>query len=122
MKIRGFLVVLVLAAVAVYFLWIAKTGEKQVLEKVEMFSKVKQEVTKINMDSLSKDILTFVTQEGRTPKDFKELRKYHALLPVGLDGWGTAIKYERLSSDDFRLISAGKDKTFNTSDDIVIDY
>lgn len=122
MKIRGFLIVLVLAAVAVYFLWIAKTGEKLVIEEVEMFSKVKQELTKTNMDSLSREILTFVIQEGRTPKDFKELRKYHALLAVSLDGWGTAIKYERLSSDDFRLISAGKDKAFNTSDDIVIDY
>jgi len=122
MKTRGFLVVLVLAAGAVYFLWIAKTGEKQVVEEVEMFSKVKQEVTKINMDSLSKEVLAFVTQEGRTPKDFKELRKYHAPLVMGLDGWGTAIKYERLSIDDFRLISAGKDKVFNTSDDIVIDY
>ncbi|MGB2845179.1 MAG: hypothetical protein WBC02_10025, partial [Candidatus Aminicenantaceae bacterium] len=94
----------------------------QVIEEVEMFSKVKQELTKTNMDSFSREILTFVIQEGRTPKDFKELRKYHALLAVGLDGWGTAIKYERLSSDDFRLISAGKDKAFNTSDDIVIDY
>ena len=122
MKTRGFLVVLVLAAVAVYFLWIAKTGEKQVIEEVEMFSKAKQELTKTNIDTLSREILTFVAQEGRTPMDFKELRKYHAPLAMGFDGWGTAIKYERLSRDDFRLISAGKDKAFNTSDDIVIDY
>lgn len=122
MKRRGFLVLLVLAAVAVYFLWIAKTGKKEIIEEVEIFGKAQKEVTRTNMDTLSREILTFITQEGRTPKELKELRKYHALFTVGLDGWGTAIKYKRLSSDDFRLISAGKDKAFNTSDDIVIDY
>lgn len=122
MKMRGFLFILVLAAVAVYFLWIAKTGKKEIIEEVVMFGKAKQAITKTNMDTLSREILTFVTQDGRVPKDLNELRKYNALFAVGLDGWGTAIKYERLSSDDFRLISAGKDKIFNTSDDIVIDY
>jgi hypothetical protein len=39
-----------------------------------------------------------------------------------LDGWGKSIRYERLSDSSFRLISAGKDKTFDTEDDIVLDY
>jgi hypothetical protein len=39
---------------------------------------------------------------------------------VDTDSWGNKIKYERISDENYRLISAGKDKIFDTDDDIVI--
>ena len=122
MKIRGFLAILVLAAVVVYFLWIAKAGKDQVVEEVKTFIEVKRETTKANMTSLAREIHSFIALEGRTPKDFKEFRIFYTSPVSTLDAWGIAIKYERLSEEDFRLISAGQDRSFNTSDDIISDY
>lgn len=122
MKIRGFLVIIVLAAALVYFLWMIKGREEQVVEEVKAFSAAKLELTKANMAALKTVIFSFITQEGRTPKSLKELGAFHSPAASNLDAWGTAIKYERLSEEDFRLISAGKDKVFNTPDDIVLDY
>lgn len=122
MKIKGFLAILVLAVVVVYFLWIVKAGKEGVVEEVKAFSKAKQEATKTNMASLAREIYSYIAQAGRSPKSLKEFRTLHPLRGTVLDAWGTVIKYERLSDDDFRLISAGQDGTFNTSDDIVQDY
>jgi len=123
MKIRGFLVLLILVLVLVYFLWIAKSGGKnQVVEKVETFSKVKVKLTRANMTTLERAITSFIAREGRTPKNLKELRAFHVLMAGKLDAWGTAINYKRLSADNFRLISAGGDRVFNTEDDIVLNY
>jgi len=123
MKIRGFLVLLILVLVLVYFLWIAKSGGKeQVVEKVETFNKVKVKLTRANMATLERAITSFIAREGRTPKNLKELRAFHVLMTGKLDAWGTVINYERLSDDNFRLISAGGDRVFNTEDDIVLNY
>lgn len=122
MKIRGFLAVIVLSAVVVYFIWIAKAGKEQVVEEVKAFIELKQQVTITSMVSLAREITSFIAQEGRTPESHEEFRMLYAPLAVSLDAWGTAIKYERLSSENFRLISGGKDKTFSTDDDIVKHY
>jgi len=36
--------------------------------------------------------------------------------------WGMFPNYERISEEDFRIVSAGKDKVFNTEDDIVLKF
>lgn len=122
MKIRGFLAVLVLAAVVVYFLWIAKAGKDKVVEEVKVFSDTKMKLTVANMSSLAREIQSYIAMEGRTPKSLKEFRGLRTMPISALDAWGKAIKYERLSDEDFRLISAGADGEFDTSDDIAKDY
>ena len=122
MKIKGFLVIIVLGAGIVYLLWMMKGGKEQMVEEVKAYSEVKLELTKANMSTLRQAIISFIAQEGRTPESFKERKGFHGPLGANLDAWGTSIKYERLSDEDFRLISTGKDKVFNTPDDIVIDY
>jgi len=122
MKIKGFLVILVLGAGIIYLLWMIKGGKEQMVEEVKAYSEVKVELTKTNMASLRRTVISFITQEGRTPKNLKKLKGFHGLLGANLDAWGTAIKYERLSDEDFRLISAGRDKVFSTPDDVVLDY
>jgi hypothetical protein len=74
------------------------------------------------MQSLEKIILSYIAGEGQAPKSLQDLRNSSLLVGGTMDGWGKSIKYERLSDSSFRLISAGKDKTFDTEDDIVLDY
>ncbi len=122
MKIRGFLAVLILATVVVYFLWVAKAGKDKVVEEVRVFDKTKHRLTETNMRSLAREIHSFIAMDGRAPKNLKELQEFRR-LPLGtLDAWGIAIKYKRLTDEDFRLISAGPDREFDTEDDISKEY
>jgi hypothetical protein len=123
MKARGLLIVLVLAVAIVYLIWFSKSGEKTHLERqVDRFVQAKEDLTRVNMQSLQKIILSYIAGEGQTPKSLQDLRNFNLLVGGTMDGWGKSIKYERLSDSSFRLISAGKDKTFDTEDDIVLDY
>jgi len=122
MRIRGFLVILILAAVVVYFLWVAKAGKDKVVEEVKVFSDTKQKLTEANMSSLAREIQAHIAMQGVAPKSLKEFRALRTMPVSALDAWGKAIKYERLSDEDFRLISAGADGEFDTSDDIIKDY
>jgi hypothetical protein len=123
MKARGLLIVLVLAVGIVYLIWFSKSGEKTHLEQqVDRFVQAKEDLTRVNMQTLQKIIESYIASEGQTPKNLQELRTANLLMGNILDGWGKSIRYERLSDSSFRLISAGKDKTFDTEDDIVLDY
>lgn len=123
MKAQGLLIVLVLAVAIVYLIWFSKSGEKTHLERqVDRFVQAKEDLTRVNIQSLQKIILSYIAGEGQTPKSLQDLRNSNLLVGGTMDGWGKSIKYERLSDSSFRLISAGKDKTFDTEDDIVLDY
>ncbi|NIO49989.1 MAG: hypothetical protein GTN73_11250 [Candidatus Aminicenantes bacterium] len=122
MKIKGFLVVLVLAAGIVYLLWMMKGGKEQLPKEVEAYGEMRLELTKANMHNLKTAIFIFTAEQGRTPKDLKELKASSRQFGANLDSWGTPIRYKRLSDQNFLLTSAGKDKVFNTSDDIVLEY
>jgi hypothetical protein len=123
MKARGLLIVLILAVAIVYLIWFSKSGEKTHLERqVDRFVQAKEDLTRVNMQSLEKIILSYIAGEGQAPKSLQDLRNSSLLVGGTMDGWGKSIKYERLSDSSFRLISAGKDKTFDTEDDIVRDY
>jgi len=122
MKMRGFLVLFIVACAVVYLLWMARTGKEKTLKDVKAYDQTQVELTKVNMTGLRQAVETFIAQEGRTPENLKEMQRINPVPVVSLDAWGTAIKYERLSDDNFRLTSAGKDKAFGTSDDIIITY
>jgi hypothetical protein len=122
MKKKGFLTVLVVAFAIVYFLWWTKEGKEKFMDAVKVFKPTEQEMTKANMNSLAKEMLFFVAQAGRTPTNLREFQKFQGTLSETSDAWGTMLRYERLSEEDFRIVSAGKDKVFNTSDDIVLKF
>lgn len=122
MKRRGFIAVFIVACGIVYLLWMARTGKDKTLKEVKAYDQTLVELTKVNMAALQQAIVTFIAQEGRTPENLKEVQRIHSFATANLDAWGTAIKYERLSDDNFRLTSAGRDKAFGTSDDVVIKY
>ena len=119
----GLLIVFVFAIGIVYLLWFAKTGEKTQLEtKVDQKIQAQADLSKINMLSLEKILISYIASEGQTPESLQDVRNSKLLIGGAIDGWGLPIKYEKLSDSSFRLISAGKDKIFNTQDDIVIKY
>jgi len=119
----GLLIVLVFAIGIVYLLWFAKTGEKTQLEtKVDQKIQAQADFSKINMLSLEKILISYIASEGQTPESLQDVRNSKLLIGGAIDGWGLPIKYEKLSDSSFRLTSAGKDKIFNTQDDIVIKY
>jgi hypothetical protein len=122
MKLRGLLVLLVLGAGIVFLLWMMKGGKEQVPREVKAYGEIRLEMTKANMATLKTTIFMFITEQGRTPKNLEELKAFNRQLGANLDAWGTAIRYEKLSDENFSLISAGGDRLFNTPDDIVLRY
>jgi hypothetical protein len=123
MKIRGFLVILMLAAVIVVFLYIMKSGgEKDIPEQIEAFSQTKQTLTETNMETLKREIEGYIAIQGRAPEKLEDLRISTPITTGKWDGWGKAIKYEKLSDESFRLTSAGHDGLMGTKDDIVVEY
>jgi hypothetical protein len=123
MKIRGLLIVLLLATVVVYFIYFAKTGKKgqsYIETTVDAHARMSEELTRTNLSTLEKAIDLFIGTQGRLPEDLKELARARLLTGATTDGWGRAFEYEKISDDSFRLTSAGRDGTFHTDDDIVL--
>lgn len=119
MKIKGFLAILILTVVVVYFIFLAKVGKKSGIEtQVDAYEKVKTQVTQTNLASLERGIDLFIGTQGRVPEDLKELRSARIFTVDTLDGWGKGIRYEKLSDTRYKLTSAGGDGIFDTSDDL----
>lgn len=122
MKIRGALIVLLLAMVVVYFLFFAKAGKKSYVEAtLDANTRLRTGITETNMATMEKAITFFTATQGQTPENLKELFAARLFSGDPSDGWGTPLKYERLSEENYRLISAGPDRTFDTDDDIILE-
>lgn len=122
-KWKGIVAVIILAIALAYYLgWLGSKKTEEIVEQVEAFDEARENLTKVNMNTMQRAITSFIVSQGRTPKSLKELQVYRVVVAEKYDSWGTEIKYERLSDDNFRLTSAGKDKIFDTQDDIVVDY
>jgi hypothetical protein len=125
MKFRGLLIGLLLALVAVYFIFFTKVdkGGKAGLEiMVDKYLETKIELTEANLVALSHEILSYGTEGEGLPESLDALRRFHPTAGSTPDAWGHKIRYERLSDSSFRLRSAGPDGVFDNSDDIVKDF
>lgn len=121
MKIKGFLALFLLVVVIVFFLFVLRAGkQKQLPGEIESFNQVKYKLTKANMTTLERLITTYIANEGHPPNSLRDLQGLYVISAARVDAWGTAIKYEKVSDSDFQLISAGRDRVFNTKDDIVL--
>lgn len=121
MKLKGFLVILILVGVGVYFLYMMTAEEgKKAKQDIQSFDRVKKELTVTNMNTLKKMIINFIAQRGRTPKNLQEIQSFQPVSSIKVDAWGTTIRYTKISQNRFRLVSAGKDGKFETEDDIKV--
>jgi hypothetical protein len=122
MRMRGALIVLVLAMVIVYFLYFAKLGQKGYLQTtLDANDRIRAELTKVNMATLERAIEFAAGTQGELPADLNAVFASRLFTGDPSDGWGTPIRYERKPEAGYRLIAAGKDRSFGTADDIVID-
>lgn len=122
MKLRGFLVIFILVSILVYVIWFTKTSKETIPGQIEAFDSAKDKLTRTNMTSLNRLIEYFIATQGRTPADLQELMRSQGIAGAQFDGWGKVMKYEKISDENFRLISAGHDGAFDTDDDIIIEY
>ncbi len=123
MKIRGFLIVVVLALVVVYAVYFTKTGGKSNIKvMVDKYAEARADLTKVDLETLAKIIVERNAAEGQVPADIKELQLVRPIPISTLDAWGREVRYEKLSDSGFRLTSAGADGKFGTGDDIVKEY
>ncbi|MFZ2055683.1 MAG: hypothetical protein WAU81_15950 [Candidatus Aminicenantales bacterium] len=122
MKIRGALIVLLLAMAVVYFLFFAKVGKKSYIEATQdANTRLRTGITETNIATMEKALAFFTATQGQVPENLKELFAARLFSGDPSDGWGTLLKYERLSDENYRLISAGPDRRFDTDDDIIVE-
>src|SRR4030042_1454794 len=124
MKIRGLLIGVILTMCAVYFIFFTKVADnKGGLEiMVDKYLEAKIDLTRANLESLSRQVLSYASEGGGLPETLEALRRFHPTAGALPDVWGRKIRYEKLSDASFRLSSAGPDGAFGTKDDIVKDF
>jgi len=125
MRFRGLIIGLLLALVIVYFVFftrVDKDGKGGLEIMVDEYLESKIKLTEANLESLSREILTYATEGDGLPGSLEALRRFHPTAGSLPDAWGTKIRYEKLSDSSFRLRSAGPDRVFDNGDDIVKDF
>lgn len=83
--------------------------------------------TEYSLRALDAGVFFFQSTHGRLPEQLGDVcdaePRWCALSPADIwttDGWGTPIRY-RPGDETYVLISAGRDRTFETGDDILFD-
>jgi len=121
MKIKGFLVIVVLVVIIAFFVYYIGSGEKKIIkDQVDSFSAAKVKLTRTNMNTLKRAVDSYAATQGKLPNRLEDINLVVPMTTGKLDAWGKRIKYQKISELEFHLISAGSDGTFNTDDDIVI--
>ena len=109
---------------AVYFIFFTKVDDNKggLRIEVDKYVQSKIKLTAVNLESLSREVLTYATEGEGLPEHLDALRRNPPTTAAFADSWGRKIRYERLSDSSFRLRSAGPDGAFETEDDIVKDF
>jgi hypothetical protein len=124
MKMRGLILGVLLAVAAVYFIFFTKVADEKggLTIMVDKYLESKIKLTEVNLESLSREVLSYTSEGEGLPETLEALRRFHPTAAALPDAWGRKIRYERLSDSTFRLRSAGPDGVFETGDDIVKDF
>lgn len=123
MKLKGFLVIVILGAAVYMILHYVQSGVNSDLpEKIQSINKTGDMTTEMNMKSLQREIVSYMVEHGDTPETLDKIFLMKPWLKGIADVWGTPFDYKRISDSSFLLLSAGKDMKFNTPDDIALEY
>jgi hypothetical protein len=124
MKFRGLIIGILLALVAGYFIFFTKVADKEggLAIEIDKYLETKIKLTGVNLESLSREVLSYAAEGDGLPDSLDALRRFHPTAGALPDAWGKKIRYEKLSDSSFRLRSAGPDGVFETADDIVKDF
>ena len=119
--VKGVILVLLLALVIIGILYIGKgkDNESSPMEMVKQIEKAKFIDMGSKVREISQAINAYYMDHGEYPEILDLLVPNYIRLPQSLkDPWGTALKLDKDSELNMVLVSAGKDKTFGSSDDI----
>jgi hypothetical protein len=123
MKIRGLLLVTLVAAAVVVGVLSVKVGDKvPIRAEVDRYLQAQTDLTRSNMQSLQAIIASYLATEGELPAGLQAVRAAGLMTSGAQDAWGRDIRYEKRSEASFRLTSLGRDGQPGTADDIVMDY
>ncbi len=123
MKPKGFLAIFILVAGVAVILWqIKPVGEEGLQKKIQAVDTAKEQATRMNLKAIQREIVVYISTHGRAPENLEQLPQTVMLMIGNADAWGTSVQYKRISDDSFQLISAGNDREFDTTDDIVLEY
>ncbi len=114
---RAFFIIIL---VALLILLLVKTkGEKKTLEEgKDIVSKTKLISNDISVNNLINALDQYYNDNEKYPDNLEELVPYYLRTKNDLiDSWGNKYKLANIDEEWF-IISAGKDKKFDTNDDI----
>jgi len=121
MKARISFVSIIVALLILFFVYkfylapSKEEGGKTVVKSSVEKASVAAIDTDINM--ITQAISMYYSEKGYLPDTLSEMVPNY-LRSVPVDPWGQPYKYEK-EGDSYKIISAGADKYFDTSDDII---
>ncbi|MBM3310687.1 MAG: hypothetical protein FJY80_04175 [Candidatus Aminicenantes bacterium] len=121
----GLLLLVFLAAAVVLAVQFFRPGggKKSLVEKqLEAKDTAAVVQTMANLQAVEAAVVSFMSEGGGAPASLDAVRNMRLLPGGALDGWGWAIRYERVSDASFRVTSAGPDGRFGTADDLSREY
>jgi hypothetical protein len=118
---RGLLLVILLAFLVFIALQTGFFSKKESLPQkmLNANQKVDKLVFESDIKHLTTAIQTYYSDSGKYPRSFEELIPFYLRTETEcLDAWGQKYRMEVVNETDIFIISAGKDKIFDTSDDL----
>lgn len=111
--IAGILLTIAIYGSLFYFGFVAKTGP---------YADLKVQLVTSMLNTNAGQIALYKQKNGELPKTLSEVPSdmEHFFSPV--DPWGTEFSYTPHEDGSFELISAGPDESFDTPDDVKMDF
>ncbi len=125
MKIKGIAMVLMLGMVIIFYLFVVhkdESGESNLEKTVGAYSETNLKMTRVNMQSVGRMVESYIAMHDALPEDLNQVSRWNRIGPARWDAWGNPIKFSAGFKPSFTLISAGPDKTWNTEDDIKMEF
>ncbi|MEX0935387.1 MAG: hypothetical protein WD013_00690 [Gemmatimonadota bacterium] len=119
---RLLLLLLIALGVALYF----PRSRDYVLERADpLADPAYRWMTRQEMRQIATDLDFYIEREGRTPLRRGEFDSWlddrYPELRSRMDAWGTRYRATQIAGATYRIVSAGPDLEFQTSDDLVWD-
>jgi hypothetical protein len=117
--------ILMLAMLIVLYLLAAKkddSEESNLEETVAAYSETHAKMTLVNMQTVGRLIKSYIAMHDNFPEDLDQVSRWSRIGAARWDAWGNPVKFESRFKPNFTLSSAGPDQTWNTEDDIKMEF
>ena len=123
---KGLGLVVLLAMLIIMIVFTLKDGGKKgeegktyQQEMIDVISKAEELELNTKIKNLKDALDSYSMDHGEYPEVLEDVMpEYTATYDSLTDPWGTRFAFEKDDQNNYVLVSAGKDRTFNTQDDI----